>query len=963
MKAIPALLFSFLIFSSPAFAQDVPGMGQPRAWEHETSDVPVDSRIHFGHFDNGVRWAWVNHAEPKDRCYIRLHVNVGSLAETDSEAGMAHFLEHMAFNGSENFAAGTLIEWFQEHGMSFGADTNAHTAFSETVYKLDLPESDEATLKSGLQVLRDFGGGLLLEEKEVQAEKGVIDGEQRERDSALFRVLIQELEQSYAGTLYPRRLPIGTKEVRDVFTADSIRRFYQKWYRPENMTVVLVGDLKDLDPVPLIQAAFGTMSVPPMPLAKEPEIGTPVMKDLFYTIYEKEIAAVNISVKMVKPYEEEAYTKKKMVEDLALNAAHAMLNTRYREILKQEDVPFLAASVGDAGGLKVFEGGALSVSSEPGKWKEALSSAEDELRRALKFGFQQAELEEVRANQLRSLQESVERESTQHSKSILGELVAACEERIVPTHAVTNQMILAPAMGTLTVEACNQALRNHWKGGTLSMTLFGNLDLGTDGGEQLKAVHDAGKTRRLDPPKTIEMMNFSYASLKENAAKVLHRKYIEDLKIYTAQFSNGVRVNVKKTDFKEKQILMNVRVGEGQLTVDPKKDGAVAWVSDKVFSAGGLVKHSNDDLRRLLAGKEVGILFGMREDAFVLSGATVPEDLLLEFELACAWMQFPGYRKDGLNQLMPQLPMLFQQFAHQPRGPLLLEFLPEVFSHDTRFSPLPPMEQIAGVTMDAVRNFLSHALATGPVELTVVGDVDVDAVFAAAAQTFGVLPQRRERQEVEGRRQPTAPKGGVRMTRSVETQIPQSLVTLVFPTSDGIAIDRRRNLSFLGNIVNDRLRLEVRERLGAAYSPGAQSDANAIYEGMGSVVIQAMADPDKVQILVDACKSVARDLYENGVTQEEVSRLVEPLLAGLRDAMRTNGWWLNILSDAQTHPDTLSNVRSVEAFFQNMSASDLSSYTKRYMNPANASILVVNPELPEPLELVAPTPSPPIEEE
>ncbi|MCB9915081.1 MAG: insulinase family protein [Planctomycetes bacterium] len=264
LLCLPALLQSADHGAAPREA------GTAAPWPQATSDVPVDPRVHFGHLDNGLRYAWANNAEPKERVYVRLHVDAGSFAERDDEVGMAHFLEHMAFNGSRHFAAGTLIEWFQEHGMSFGADTNAHTAFSETVYKLDLPNRDETTLREGLTVLRDFADGLTLADEEVQNEKGVIDGEERERDSAGFRTFRKVFEKLYAGTTPPNRLPIGTKPVRDAFTAESVRAFYTNWYRPENMTLVVVGDLRDYDPLPLITELFGDMQGPARPSRSSP---------------------------------------------------------------------------------------------------------------------------------------------------------------------------------------------------------------------------------------------------------------------------------------------------------------------------------------------------------------------------------------------------------------------------------------------------------------------------------------------------------------------------------------------------------------------------------------------------------------------------------------------------------------------------------------------------------------------
>jgi len=204
----------FLLLASVVPALVAPVFGQSKAvetrkWEHERSDIAADPRIHFGRLDNGMRYAWMKNVEPKQRCYLRLHVDVGSLAEKDDERGMAHYLEHMAFNGSRHYPAGTLIEWFQKHGMAFGADTNASTGFSETVYQIDLPTSDKDSITEGLGVLRDFADGLLLEKKEVDSERGVIDAEERERDSPDYRMLVRSWDIELAGTRIPQRIPIG----------------------------------------------------------------------------------------------------------------------------------------------------------------------------------------------------------------------------------------------------------------------------------------------------------------------------------------------------------------------------------------------------------------------------------------------------------------------------------------------------------------------------------------------------------------------------------------------------------------------------------------------------------------------------------------------------------------------------------------------------------------------------------
>jgi len=936
----PLALAAVLLANVPALAQVAPGTA--RAWEHERSDLTVDPRIHFGQLENGFRYAWAKNAEPRDRCYVRLHVDVGSLAEEESERGLAHFLEHMAFNGSRNFPAGTLIEWFQEHGMAFGADLNAHTSYSETVYKLDLPNSDEATLREGLLVIQDWASGMLLEEAEIDAEKGVIDGEERERDSAGFRIMKRVLEEQFDGTLYPERITIGAKTARDAFTPESVRAFYAKWYRPENMTLIVVGDLGELDPTALIAEYFAGLTVPEAPVPSEPDVGEPSFGERSFLVHEPEIPQVSIHVERLVPWADDPDTVATRTEDVDLACARRMLNLRFSELLKQEGTPFLGAGVSSAGGLRVYDGEALGVTCDPKQWAAALDSAELELHRAIEFGFQEAELDEVRANWLRGLEEAVERESTRSSRGLVSELLAAAEGRYVPTDAAADRALLAPVIEALTVEECHAAFVEAWGAGALNLYATGGLDLGDDGGEELAAAYARAREREVEQGAALEALTFAYASEPEVVGEIAERSHIEDLDVELVQFANGVRLNVKQTDFKERQVLAQARVAEGLLTLEIG-DYALGWLGSRAFNQGGLVEHTADDLRRLVAGRVIGVGLGMVEDTFLLGGSTTADDLLFQCELMCAFLTEPGWRDDGLRLIAKQIPLIFERLQHVTDGPLVLEFLPELFSGDTRFAQIPPQAELGTVAMDAIRAWLAPHLAEGPFEVTIVGDIDIEEVVATAARTFGVLPKRRAIEPWSEHRKAGPVRTGLRMERSIATEIPKSLVYMGFPTTDGMEAERRRHLTFLGVVLNDRLRLHVRERLGAAYSPGAQAVSNRVFPGIGVISITANADPDKVETLIDACDEVILDLALNGVTQSEVDRLKEPIIAQLRDARRTNEFWLTVLAEAQSRPDSLADIRTVDAFYADLSAEKLTELAQRYLAEGRASVLVVNP--------------------
>jgi len=294
------------------------------------------------------------------------------------------------------------------------------------------------------------------------------------------------------------------------------------------------------------------------------------------------------------------------------------------------------------------------------------------------------------------------------------------------------------------------------------------------------------------------------------------------------------------------------------------------------------------------------------------------------------------------------LPLIYEQLEHSVQGPLAFDFVPAVLEGYLRSSILgldfmPPREELADVNMVQIKELLAPLLKDAPLEVTVVGDVDVTQVIEYAAQTFGAMPARRDAADMSAATTGVKIKSGVILERSIDTADAKGNLLMFFPTSDGFDDARRRNIQFLGKVVDDRLRLEVRERLGAAYSPGAGAMASTVFEGLGAVKVQAAGNPADMQVLIDACLGVAQDLAENGITQDEVDRLAEPLLNQLRDAMRTNGFWLSNINDAQSNAEGLHSLRTVEEFYANISVEDLSALAAEYLQPAKASYLVVTP--------------------
>ncbi|GJM20676.1 MAG: peptidase M16 [Planctomycetota bacterium] len=951
-----ALLFSFTACGSTHDGSDAPPapapvqtaqdqtpatpVVQPNSWAHVRSDLRPNPDLTFGQLDNGMRYVWLDHPEPDQRSYLRLHVNVGSLAELESEQGMAHFLEHMGFNGSENFKAGELITWFQSKGMSFGAHVNASTGFDETIYMLNLPDSREQDLREALTVFRDYAVGLDLDSVEVEKEKGVIDGEQRERDSASFRVGIEALSKQFDGTRIPKRIPIGVQTVRDGFTAGSVRAFYERWYRPDNMVLVLVGDLDGLNPEPLFEDIMGSIPAPTQAKRPLPDRGTPSFKERFYALYDSELPVVNLSLSVQREYTPEEPTRANMVKDLPLSMARAMLNLRFSELAKKEDAPFVNAGVGSASALELIDGETLNVTADPENWEPALAAAEQELRRALKYGFQQAELDEVRANRLRSLDESVERAMTRSSGSLASEIVASVRGDFVLTDAATDRDVLRPAYEAVTVEAAHDAFVKAWERGRTSLTSTGGLDLGENGAGMLREALAKSRVVEVEPLAEREHLDFAYASTDEAPGAIDARSHIEDLDIHQVRFANGVLLNMKVTDFKERQILVSARLGEGQLALDPELV-AIAMVAGFQMNNIGLGAHSADDLRRLTAGKQVGVNLQPDEDAFNLVGGTAPEDLLLQFELLAAFLSDPGWRDDGMGQVRQFIPLIYQQLSHTAQGPMLREYMPALHGGDMRFG-LPDQDAVEAVTVPMIKAWAAPQFASAPLEISVVGDFEVDAVLDAAARTVGKLSARREaRSHPENLVVNVVT--GLHQRHSIETADERTLVRVDYPTTDGFDARLRRQLTMLGAIVGDRVRETIREELGESYSPGAGSTASSVFPGVGMLTINANAEPASADTVLEAALTIGDALAKEGVTQEELDRLREPQLKQVRDAQRQNSFWVQALQQSQSRPEQLDDMRRLERDYLDITAPQLSVLAAEYLARERASWVLVEP--------------------
>ncbi|MDB6093184.1 MAG: peptidase domain protein [Verrucomicrobia bacterium] len=928
--------------ASVAPAVPLPAAPVPPGFAQDHSDLKPDPAARFGTLPNGFRYVIYPNHEPKGRASLRLLVLAGSLHETEAQRGLAHFLEHMAFNGGTHFKPGTLVEFFQRMGMSFGGDTNANTSFDRTVYLLELPDTKAETLTEGLSVLADDAGGLLLPPDMIEKERGIILSEKRVRDSIDFRIFISQFETTLGHSLLPKRIPIGLPEIIEHAPREQFADFWNTWYRPERMVAIVVGDIDPAVVEKLAVAAFSPLTAR-APARPDPNLGAidefTGVRTNFHA--EPEAPRTTVSISSLTPYARETDNAFNRLKDLPRDIAVSILNRRFSELAKKENAPFSQASAHVSEAFDFLREANVDLVCKPEQWSAALTVGEQELRRAIEHGFTAAELKEVVAIYRNSLEQAVKTASTRRSDALAEEIAEGVLHNEVFTTPADDLALIGPALQKITPAECEAALHKAYDVPGRYVLVAGNAKIEGDANVAIAAAYSQSHAVAVQPPTATAELAWSYTDFGP-AGQVVKREHVEDLDLYLITFANGLRLNLKKTDFEAGRIRIGARVGSGMITEPPSQRG-LAGFAGGTFDAGGLGRFSVDDLRRVLAGKNVGVGFRPSIDAFSFGGATTKEDLLMTLQLFAAKMTDPGYRPEAMRQARKGIEQLYLGFAHTANGPFSTEVANLLASGDPRFG-LPEKEVMMSRNLDEVRAWLAPQFAHGAMEVSIIGDLDIEATIAAVGSTLGALPTRDARPALEELRKVSFPATPFAKDYTIDSQIPKGAVRLYWPTTDGIEVKRARRLNLLANVFNDRLRVKVREEMGGTYSPQAGSSTSDTFPAYGFMLASIDVAPDMANKITDLVLSIGDDLAKNGVTEDELARARQPALTGMRESLRTNEYWLSsVLSRAQEKPETLDWCRNRIADFESITTAELSALAKTYLNHERASRATVLP--------------------
>ncbi len=897
-------------------------------WGFPVYDIPVDDTIRFGILDNGMKFAILKNQTPAQTASVRMGFDVGWIDERDSELGLAHFIEHMAFNGTTNVPEGEMIKILEREGLAFGADTNASTNFEETQYKLDLPRADPALLGTALMLMRETASEIVFDPAAIDRERGVLQSETRTRNTFQIRQYRDYFNFVSPDTAFAKRFRApGTSESVTSSNAETLRGLYERYYRPDNATLVVVGDF-DADLVEqAIRERFADWERPSAPIQNVDKGAIAMDRPAAARIFVDPDVNYGVTIDRFAPYKKERATVSDSREALKVALGGAILDRRFARIVNAPDAPILGAGAGVTDYFDVADQASVRVIAKEGEWESALGVAEQEVRRALQFGFTDAEVTEQLANFALSFRSGAEQAGTRRNAALAEAILATAADESVIITPQTRLEVFEQIKPDLTAESVSAAFAAAFAGSQPLIHVTSKEPI-TGGPDTILAAYSASQNTVVEPLAASAGKPFAYTEFG-TPGTAASDTMIDDLEIRTIRFANNVMLNLKKTDFEQGKVRFHVGIGSGVLALPPRE--GLALFMNSMYAAAGLGEHSFDELQQTLAGRDVSYGLGTADDHFHIGGTTTMADLPLQMQVSAAYLTDPGYRKEAQSRWAALVPPFTAQLDSSPQSVAQRDVAKILTNGDPRFG-IPAQATLETITLGDLRDALAPVLANAPIEISVVGDIDEAAVIAAVAQTFGALPERKtEKADFEAARQVRFAQDTAPVTLYHAGEPDQGLISVYWPTDDDDDAVQDAELSMLAEVVNLKLLEVIREELGASYTPQAASSMSSVYRDYGTFQASVVVAPEQRDEVFAAIDEIAASLRDTAIDPDLLERARKPVMEGLALRKRENGYWIGVAENAQSMPERLDRVRDADARVAAITPARLQAAARRYL--------------------------------
>ncbi|TCM19407.1 zinc protease [Novosphingobium sp. PhB165] len=938
--------------ADPALKQsggDQPLAGDADPWLYRGSDIPHDKEWHFGELPNGLKYAVRRNGVPPGQVSIRIRVDAGSLYETDSERGYAHLLEHMLFRQSKYIPEGTAIAAFQRLGATFGSDTNAVTSTTQTVFKLDLPNATPTSLDETFKLMSGMVTAPALSASNLKQDLPIVMAEMRERGGASKRVQQAMQQVLYAGQPLAQREPIGTVESLTAATPDTVRAFYSRWYRPDNVAVIVAGDADPATLESYVKKWFSDWQAPGK-LATAPSFGDPAAPagaDPKNPVGETRVLVEpdlppSLLYATLRPWRQVTdnivYNQGLMVDAIAQAVINRRLETRARA-----GGSYLSASVDQQDVSRSADATFVSITPLGDDWKSALRDVRAVIADALAHPPTQAEIDREVAELDVSFQVPVEQRRILPGSKLADDMVNALDIRETVAGPEDVLRIFRDSKPMFTPDKVLEHTRQLFSG-TVTRALFTTQKPGvTDDALRLGLMEPvkpdaATRTASNAPP-----VSFATLPAIGKPQKAVSDKPTGLLDIEQLDFANGVKVLLWPVQEEPGRVTVKVRFGGGTRSFSPK-DAPYLGLADYALVGSGLATLGQEDLDRISTGRKMGFDFNTQDATFVFTAETRPQDLADQLYLFAAKLDLPRWDPNPFLRAKAAAKIQYDTYSTSPQGVLNRDLTFYQRGQDPRFAT-PTPAQLAGTTAKGFKAAWSRALASGPVEVQIYGDFDKAAATAALEKTFGALKPRTPA--------PIVPATDVSVPKPSDVPIvlhhhgdpDQAAAVISWPTGGGaVGIRESRQLEVLTQLFTNRLLDAVREKLGVAYSPYVYSQWPVDMSTGGSITAVAQLDPKSTTVFFQTADEIAENLIANPPTAEELALVTEPMRQQVTRAASSTAFFMSQLEGATYDPSRIGTVRTILNDYTQVTPQQMQQLAARYLGKDKSWRLEVMPE-------------------
>jgi zinc protease len=904
--------------------------------------IPVDPAIKTGKLDNGMTYYIKQNKKPEQRIELRLAVNAGSVCENNSQLGLAHFVEHMCFNGTKNFPSNKIIGMLEEMGVKFGAELNAGTSFDQTVYMLKVPSDKEEWINRGFQVLEDWAHQVSMENAEIDKERGVIVEEWRLGLGADDRMMSKYVPVILKGSKYADRLPIGKVDVIKSFPYDTLRAFYKTWYRPDLMAVVVVGDIDPALAEKKVKEYFGKI---PKAVNPEKRIEFPVpdnVEPLISVVTDKEASGYNALIGFKHP-KSDNITYSDYRNQLMRSLYLGMLNNRLQEITQKPDAPFLYAAAEYTSFIgRTIEAYMLQIGAKENQIDKSLEVVLIENERVRKYGFTATELDREKKSILtryeKMAKESDKTQSAQYADEyVRNYLDKECIPGIQKEFDITKEFIPG-----ITLEEINK-LGQKW---ITRENIFGLVMAPQKEGvivpteNQIIEIIKSVNTRQITEYKD-NVSDSPILAKQPIATKVISRKENKEFGFTELSFANGVRMILKPTDFKNDEILLSA-YSLGGTSLYPDKDIMSATLAANIVVQSGLGDFDFINLQKKLSGNTAKLnpyIYDLREG---FTGNCSPKDL--ETMLQLNYLYFTGIRKDddAFKALISQMKNTFKPMRAVPRV-IFSDTLSKIISkNNPRIIAVPTDAQFDQISLEKSLSVFKDRFAdASDFTYLLVGNFKTDDLIPMLEKYIGGLPSIKRKESWKDVT-PDFPKGlvYVEVPRNSE---PQSQVAMVWKGDFTYSEKERQCFTMLMNVLSIKCRESMREEQGGVYGVSIGGTSQKYPRQMFTIQAGWGCSPDNIKSLSQTVLDEMGKIQKDGPTEIDMNKVRETLIRERETRMKENSFWLTFLQNNYYVGDKLMSLEEYKNFVGSVTGDDIKAVANKYLDKKNYVEVALTP--------------------